>query len=267
MNAATAPDARAAQAERTPRIDADAPLSPDELEARLRAIGAERYHDKHPFHILLHGGRLGRAQVQAWALNRFEYQRCIPLKDAALLARIEDPQLRRVWRQRIVDHDGEREGEGGIARWLRLTDALGLDRELVESGRALLPATRFAVQAYLQFVRERSLLEAIASSLTELFAPAIIGQRVAGMLANYDFVSRDALAYFDSRLQQAPQDADFALDYVKRHAATRAQQESVLAALRFKCDVLWSMLDALHLAYVEPRLVPPGAFHPAQARP
>ncbi|ALN59101.1 coenzyme PQQ biosynthesis protein C [Lysobacter enzymogenes] len=267
MNAATAPDARAAQAERAPRIDADAPLSPDELEARLRAIGAERYHDKHPFHILLHGGRLGRAQVQAWALNRFEYQRCIPLKDAALLARIEDPQLRRVWRQRIVDHDGEREGEGGIARWLRLTDALGLDRELVESGRALLPATRFAVQAYLQFVRERSLLEAIASSLTELFAPAIIGQRVAGMLANYDFVSRDALAYFDSRLQQASQDADFALDYVKRHAATRAQQESVLAALRFKCDVLWSMLDALHLAYVEPRLVPPGAFHPGQARP
>ncbi|ROU07212.1 pyrroloquinoline-quinone synthase PqqC [Lysobacter enzymogenes] len=261
MNAATAP------AERAPRGDADAPLSPDELEARLRAIGAERYHDKHPFHILLHGGRLGRAQVQAWALNRFEYQRCIPLKDAALLARIEDPQLRRVWRQRIVDHDGEREGEGGIARWLRLTDALGLDRELVESGRALLPATRFAVQAYLQFVRERSLLEAIASSLTELFAPAIIGQRVAGMLANYDFVSRDALAYFDSRLQQAPQDADFALDYVKRHAATRAQQESVLAALRFKCDVLWSMLDALHLAYVEPRLVPPGAFQPGRARP
>ncbi|SDZ26298.1 pyrroloquinoline-quinone synthase [Lysobacter sp. yr284] len=266
MNAATAPDAHAVQTARA-RADAGAPLSPDELEARLRAIGAERYHDKHPFHVLLHSGRLGRVQVQAWALNRFEYQRCIPLKDAALLARIEDPQLRRVWRQRIVDHDGEREGDGGIARWLRLTDALGLDRELVESGRALLPATRFAVQAYLQFVRERSLLEAIASSLTELFAPAIIGQRVAGMLAHYDFVSSDALAYFDSRLRQAPQDADFALDYVKRHAATRAQQESALAALRFKCDVLWSMLDALHLAYVEPRLVPPGAFHPAQARP
>ncbi|MGH8080118.1 MAG: hypothetical protein ACREP7_06045, partial [Lysobacter sp.] len=123
------------------------PLSPAELEARLRAIGAERYHDKHPFHALLHGGRLNRGQVQAWALNRFEYQRCIPLKDAALLARIEDPQLRRVWRQRIVDHDGEREGDGGIARWLHLTDALGLDREQVESGRALLPATRFAVQA------------------------------------------------------------------------------------------------------------------------
>ncbi len=239
-----------------------APLSPQALEARLRAIGAERYHDRHPFHVLLHSGRLDRGQVQAWALNRFEYQRCIPLKDAALLARIEDPQLRRVWRQRIVDHDGEREGDGGIARWLRLTDALGLDRDLVQSGRALLPATRFAVQAYIHFVRERSLLEAIASSLTELFAPSIIGQRVAGMLANYDFVSPQALAYFDARLHQAPQDAGFALDYVKRHARSAEQQEAVCAALRFKCDVLWSMLDALHLAYVEPRLVPPGAFRP-----
>lgn len=261
MNAAAASAATAA------RAGSDAPLSPQQLEARLRAIGAERYHDKHPFHVLLHSGRLDRGQVQAWALNRFEYQRCIPLKDAALLARIEDPQLRRVWRQRIVDHDGEREGDGGIARWLRLTDALGLERQLVESGRALLPATRFAVQAYIHFVRERSLLEAIASSLTELFAPTIIGQRVAGMLANYDFVSKDALAYFDSRLHQAPQDADFALDYVKRHALTHEQQDAVQDALRFKCDVLWSMLDALHLAYVEPRLVPPGAFRPREPRP
>lgn len=251
------------------RADTDAarPLSAAELEARLRAIGAERYHDRHPFHALLHGGRLDRGQVQAWALNRYEYQRCIPLKDAALLARIEDPQLRRVWRQRIVDHDGDGPDEGGIARWLRLTDALGLDRELVESGRALLPATRFAAQAYIRFVRERSLLEAIASSLTELFAPTIIGQRVAGMLANYDFVSKQALAYFDSRLHQAPQDANFALDYVLRHARTREQQEAVCAALRFKCDVLWSMLDALHFAYVEQRLPPPGAFLPQACSP
>lgn len=240
-------------------------LSPEQLEARLRAIGAERYHDKHPFHALLHGGKLNRGQVQAWALNRFEYQRCIPLKDAALLARIEDPDLRRIWRQRIVDHDGERAGDGGIARWLHLTDALGLDREFVESGRGLLPATRFAVQAYIHFVRERSLLEAIASSLTELFAPTIITQRISGMLANYDFVSRESLAYFDKRLFQAPQDAHFALDYVKRHAHTPEQQLAVTNALRFKCDVLWSQLDALYLAYVEPGLIPPGAFRPDDA--
>jgi pyrroloquinoline-quinone synthase len=243
----------------------DEVVSPDELEAQLRAIGAERYHDKHPFHALLHGGRLDRGQVQAWALNRYEYQRCIPLKDAAILARMEDPQLRRIWRQRILDHDGEREGEGGIARWLRLTDALGLDRELVESGRALLPATRFAVQAYVHFVREKSLLEAIASSLTELFSPQIISARVSGMLANYDFVSREALAYFANRLDQAPRDADFALDYVKRHARTAEQQEAVRAALRFKCSVLWSQLDALYLAYVSPGLVPPDAFRPEGA--
>ncbi|WP_049622796.1 pyrroloquinoline-quinone synthase PqqC [Frateuria defendens] len=240
-------------------------VGPDELEAQLRAIGAERYHDKHPFHALLHGGRLDRGQVQAWALNRYEYQRCIPLKDAAILARMEDPALRRIWRQRILDHDGEHAGGGGIARWLHLTDALGLDRQLVESGRALLPATRFAVQAYIHFVRERSLLEAIASSLTELFSPQIISQRVAGMLANYDFVSREALAYFDNRLSQAPRDADFALDYVKQYARTPEQQEAVRAALRFKCSVLWSQLDALYLAYVEPGLIPPDAFRPEPA--
>lgn len=263
MNARPAPSPPDPAGART-EVDAARVLSAAELEARLRAIGAERYHDRHPFHALLHGGRLDRGQVQAWALNRYEYQRCIPLKDAALLARIEDPQLRRVWRQRIVDHDGDGPDEGGIARWLRLTDALGLDRELVESGRGLLPTTRFATQAYIQFVRERSLLEAIASSLTELFAPTIIGQRVAGMLANYDFVSKQALAYFDSRLHQAPQDADFALAYVLRHARSREQQDAVCAALRFKCEVLWSMLDALHFAYVEPRLPPPGAFVPAE---
>ncbi|MBN6152419.1 pyrroloquinoline-quinone synthase PqqC [Xanthomonas sp. AmX2] len=240
-------------------------LTPDQLEAELRAIGARLYHDQHPFHALLHGGRLDRGQVQAWALNRYEYQRCIPLKDAAILARMDDPALRRIWRQRIVDHDGSAEGEGGIARWLHLTDALGLDRELVQSGRALLPGTRFAVQAYLHFVREKSLLEAIASSLTELFAPGIIGRRVAGMLQHYDFVSREALAYFEHRLHEAPRDSDFALDYVRRHADTVETQEQVKAALRFKCGVLWSQLDALHFAYVEPGVAWPEAFVPAPA--
>ncbi|MCW0370295.1 pyrroloquinoline-quinone synthase PqqC [Xanthomonas sacchari] len=241
-------------------------LSPDQLEAALRAIGARLYHDQHPFHALLHSGRLNRGQVQAWALNRYEYQRCIPLKDAAILARMDDPALRRIWRQRIVDHDGSADGEGGIARWLHLTDALGLDRDLVQSRRGLLPGTRFAVQAYLHFVREKSLLEAIASSLTELFAPGIIGHRVAGMLQHYDFVSREALAYFEHRLHEAPRDSDFALDYVKRHADTVEKQQLVQDALRFKCGVLWSQLDALHFAYVQPGVAWPDAFVPDAAQ-
>ena len=241
-------------------------MTPDQLEAALRAIGRERYHDRHPFHALLHGGRLDRGQVQAWALNRYYYQSRIPLKDSALMSRAEDPELRRAWRQRVVDHDGEQEGEGGIARWLHLTDALGLDRAAVIDGRGILPATRFAVDAYLRFVRDRTLLEAVASSLTELFAPGIIGNRVAGMLANYDFVSREALAYFDKRLSQAPRDADFALDYVKREARRPDQQQDVMNALLFKCDVLWAQLDALHHAYVEPGNIPPGAFAPEGRR-
>jgi len=237
-------------------------LAPSELEAALRAIGAERYHHRHPFHALLNSGRLDRGQVQAWALNRFYYQHMIPIKDAALIARMEEPALRREWRQRLIDHDGERDGDGGIARWYALTDGLGLDRDYVASARGVLPATRFAVEAYVHFVRERSLLEAIASSLTELFAPTLIADRVKGMLERYPFISKETLVYFDKRLTQAPRDARFALDYVKVHALTPDTQRAVLDALRFKCDVLWAQLDALHHAYVEPRHIPPGAFVP-----
>jgi coenzyme PQQ biosynthesis protein C len=237
-------------------------LTPDELEAALRDIGARRYHRLHPFHALLHGGKCTRGQVQAWALNRYYYQASIPLKDASLIARCDDPALRREWRSRLVDHDGEGADDGGIARWLRLTDGVGLDRNDVISLRGLLQATRFAVDAYVRFVREKTLLEAVASSLTELFSPAIIGERVAGMLANYDFVTRETLAYFDKRPPQAARDSDFALDYVRRFAVTPESQQAVLAALEFKCDVLWAMLDALYHAYVAPKHVPPGAFVP-----
>jgi pyrroloquinoline quinone biosynthesis protein D len=237
-------------------------LSPSELEQRLQRVGGERYHHLHPFHKLLHSGKLDRGQVQAWALNRYYYQSMIPVKDATILARMGDPQLRRVWRQRIVDHDGESANDGGIRRWLALTDVLELDRAYVISTRGVLPATRFAVEAYVHFVRDGSLLEAIASSLTELFAPAIIAERMSGMLAGYPFISKGALAYFDKRLSEAPRDADFALDYVKLNARRPDQQQAVLAALAFKCDVLWAQLDALHHAYVEPGHVPPGAFRP-----
>lgn len=242
------------------------PLDPAGLEKTLRRIGAERYHNLHPFHRLLHGGKLDRDQVRAWALNRYCYQAAIPIKDATVLSRMEDPALRRQWRQRIIDHDGDSEDDGGIRRWLALTDGLGLDRGYVTSMAGALPATRFAVDAYVHFVRDRTLLEAIASSLTEMFSPTIISERVAGMLASYDFVSRDILQYFNKRLTQAPRDADFALDYVKRHALLPDQQRAVLDALVFKCDVLWAQLDALFHAYVEPRHIPPGAFRPDEHR-
>jgi coenzyme PQQ biosynthesis protein C len=240
-------------------------LAPDDLEAQLRRLGAERYHSRHPFHRLMNEGRLSRGQLQAWALNRYYYQSMIPIKDAAILSRMTEPALRRIWRQRILDHDGASEDAGGIARWLALTDGLGLAREEVVSLRGILPATRFAVEAYLHFVRERSLLEAIASSLTELFATEAIGERMQGMLANYPFLTPRVLAYFDKRLTQAPRDAGFALDHVKREARTPEQQRAVIAALEFKCSMLWALLDALHFAYVAPALPPPGAFVPEPA--
>lgn len=248
-------------------------LSPDALEAALRDIGARRYHDRHPFHRLLHGGRCSRGQVQAWALNRYCYQAVIPLKDAALIARCDDPAVRRAWRSRLADHDGGsknqegeggdgRGGEGGLARWLTLTDGLGLAREVVVSQAQALPASRFAALAYLDFVRSRSLLEAIASSLTELFSPAVIGERIDGMLKHYDFVTPETLAYFQARPPQASRDSAFALRYVKAHATTAVLQRQVQDALVFKCEVLWSMLDALYAAYVTPGHIPPGAFVP-----
>jgi coenzyme PQQ biosynthesis protein C len=236
-------------------------MTPDELEAALRQIGAERYHNRHPFHHRLHGGECSRGEVQAWALNRYFYQSQIPIKDATILSRMQDAELRREWRQRIIDHDGERQGDGGIERWLKLTDALGLDRDLVTSTRAILPGTRFAVEAYVHFCAERSMLEAIASSLTELFSPQVIGERVSGMLAHYDFVDRDTLAYFTARPPQAQRDSDFALGYVREQARTPEQQAAVMGALTFKTDVLWTQLDALWLAYVDGR-GPPGTWMP-----
>lgn len=237
-------------------------LSPDAFLDRLRDVGARRYHDRHPFHQRLHSGRCTRGEVQAWALNRYAYQAAIPRKDATLIARLDDPALRRAWRQRLVDHDGGADGEGGIERWLRLCESLGFARADVVAFRGVLPATRFAVGAYVEFVRERPLLEAVASSLTELFSPQVIKTRVAGMLAHYDFVSPESLSYFTARPEQASRDVESALGYVTAHATTPADQEAVVAALEFKCDVLWAMLDALDHAYGEPGQIPPGAFEP-----
>ncbi len=236
------------------------PWPPETFEAQLRAVGPERYHDLHPFHKLLHGGKLNKGQVAAWALNRYCYQEAIPRKDAAFMSRMHDRELRREWIHRIHDHDGVLpEEQGGIERWLKLTDCLGLDRGYVTSMRGALPATRFAVEAYVRFVVEQPLVVAAASSLTELFAPSIHRERISGMLANYDFVNDDVMAYFKRRLSQAPRDATFALEFVKQNARTREMQEACVDAVRFKCDVLWSQLDALQLAYVV-GAPPPGAY-------
>ena len=233
----------------------------DELETALREIGATRYHNLHPFHKLLHGGKLNKGQVQAWALNRYYYQSSIPIKDAVVISRFRDRAIRLEWRHRIEDHDGNVGTEGGIERWLKLTEGLGLDSAYVESAEGILPATRFAVDAYVHFVRDRTPLEAIASSLTELFAPNLHEERISGMLAHYDFINPDIMAYFKRRLEQAPRDAGFALDFVRRHAATPEQREAVCNALIFKTNVLWVQLDALYHAYVGGH-VPPGAFVP-----
>ena len=237
-------------------------FTPDQFEAALRSVGVNRYHNLHPFHKMLHGGKLNKGQVQAWALNRYYYQAIIPQKDTALMSKMTDREMRREWRQRYFDHDGIGDDQGGIERWLVLTEALGLSREYVTSTRGLLPGTRFAVNAYLNFVRDRPLLEGIASSLTELFAPAIHSERIAGMLANYNFVEESMMGYFRKRLTQAPRDVTFALRYVKEHAKTPDTQQAVIDALIFKTEVLWAQLDALYCAYVEPGFVAPGAFKP-----
>ena len=232
-----------------------------EFEARLRAIGAARYHDKHPFHALLHGGKCSPAQVRAWVINRYYYQSRIPLKDAALMSRCEDPALRRAWRSRIEDHDGGVEEGGGIRRWLKLAEAVGLDPAYVQSAEGVLPATKFAVDAYVRFVREKSLLEAIASSLTELFAANIHAERIEGLLKHYDFANEQSLGYFKSRLREAPKDVAFGLSWVLDNADTLEKQNAAAGALTFKTDVLWSQLDALHSAYVEPGRIPPGGWN------
>jgi len=238
-------------------------LSEAAFVAGFTAIGDERYHHQHPFHLLMHEGKLTRGQLQAWALNRYYYQEHIPIKDAAILARSEDPAFRLAWRKRLLDHDGDGAQPGGIEKWLKLVEATGLAREQAIRSIGILPATRFAVDAYVQLVSTRSHLEAVASSLTELFSHRLIALRMDRMRLHYPWLV-PALDYFEGRLRQAPEDAEFALAYCVQHARTREQQDLAHAALRAKCDILWAQLDALYFAYVNPGWPPPGAFQPAK---
>ena len=244
---------------RTVEESAERLLSFDELRAQLRAVGEERYHHKHPFHLLMHEGRLSREQLQAWALNRYYYQSIIPIKDAIILSRGTDPEFRRAWRKRVIDHDGDAASEGGIKRWLKLAEATGLDPAQVRAGTGILPATRFAVNEYLNIVRTRSLLETVASSLTELFSRDLISLRMEKLRQHYPWLS-GGVDYFEARVTQAPEDAHYAVNYVYENAKTRGQQELAIQALRDKCDILWAQLDALYFAYVQPGWPPPGAF-------
>jgi pyrroloquinoline-quinone synthase len=239
---------------RSPRDDARAPWAPEELERQLRAVGAARYHNNHPFNQRMHRGELSRAELQLWVANRYCYQQAIPIKDAAILSNCPEQAVRRAWIQRIIDHDGREGSEGGLEAWLRLAEAMGVARNVVLSEAWVLPGVRLAVDAYVQFCRTRPWLEAVAASLTELFAPTIVSERLSAILTHYAWIEPEGLQYFRNRLTQAPRDAEYALGLVLERCVTREWQDRAVAALNFKCDVLWSLLDA-----VEQGAIPGGA--------
>ena len=231
------------------------PWTEDEFVAALRARGAT-YHDLHPFHVRMNDGALTREELQRWVANRFYYQMNIPIKDAAVLSNCPEVDVRRVWLQRILDHDGTEPGSGGIESWLRLGEALGVDREEIQSERLVLPGVRYSVDAYVTFARTRPWIEAVAASLTELFGPGAIRVRLAALERHYPWIDPAGLEYFRSRLIQAPRDADYALGLVVERCRTRAQQHLAVAALAFKCDLLWAQIEAIDRGDTRPQARP-----------
>lgn len=245
-----------------------APLPRDEFIAWLRREGEARYHDRHPYHLRMHAGELTAVQLQEWVLNRYYYQTRIPIKDALIVSKSEDPAFRRLWLRRVVDHDGASEGEGGLEQWLRLAHGVGLERAEVQSCRRVLPGVRFACDAYVTLVRERSLLEAVASSLTEFFAPDLMSERISAWERHYPWVDPDTLAYFRGRVKRARRDSEEAVEYVVTHARTLDLQQRCVEALIAKTQILWHLLDATYAAYIEPGWGAPGrgAPQPKQER-
>jgi pyrroloquinoline-quinone synthase len=229
-----------------------APWLPEEFEQRLRAK-EKYYHIHHPFHQLMNSGKLDRSEIQGWVANRFYYQISIPIKDAAILANCPEREARRHWLSRIIDHDGTKSEEGGIEAWLQLGEAVGLTREELWSQAQVLPGVRFAVEAYVNFARQAGWQEAACSSLTELFAPTIHEQRLNKWPEYYPWIEPQGYAYFRKRLSEARRDVDYGLAITLEYFKTRNQQERALAILQFKLDVLWSMLDAMWIAYIEKR--------------
>jgi pyrroloquinoline-quinone synthase len=227
------------------------PLAPDDLAAALRALSGS-YYANHPFHSLMHEGRLTRRQLQGWVANRLAYQRAIPRKDAAIISNCPDPDVRREWLQRIIDHDGTEPGTGGIEMWIRLGEALGVLRAEMEDERHVLPGVRFAAEAYVTFCKTKPWIDGVASSLTELFAPDLMRQRIAAFPQHYPWVRPEALDYFRSRLTQAPRDSQQGLRLVLTHCTTIETQRRAFEALAFKLELLWVMIDTIHHAYLEP---------------
>jgi pyrroloquinoline-quinone synthase len=227
------------------------PWTADELVERLREQGT-RYHNLHPFHVRMDAGELTRDELRRWVANRFYYQRCIPLKDAAILANCPEVEVRRAWIQRIIDHDGTADRAGGIESWLTLGEALGVPRAEMESERRVLPAVRYAVDAYVNFARQRPWIEAVASSLTELFGPAAIRVRLEALERRYPWIDPAGLEYFRARLVKAPRDAQYALDLTVERCRTPEQQDAAVAALRFKTEMLWCQLDAIDRGDTQP---------------
>ena len=225
-----------------------APWSRSEFEAQLRDRGAG-YHIHHPFNVKMNEGLLREDQIRGWVANRFYYQVNIPQKDGAIIANCPDRETRRKWVRRILDHDGWEDNEGGIEAWVRLGEAVGIDRQALWSQRHVVPGVRFAVDAYVNFARRVPWQEAVCSSLTEMFAPKIHKDRLANWPIHYGWIDPEGLQYFRSRISLAERDVEHGLQVTLDHFTTRAQQERALEILQFKLDVLWSMLDAIEKAY------------------
>jgi pyrroloquinoline-quinone synthase len=228
------------------------PSSESQFLDRLRNEGARRYHDEHPFHRRMHTGALTRADLQRWVANRYYYQTRIPIKDALIVAKSDDPAFRRMWIRRIHDHDGTDTDEGGLVRWQRLGDAVALDRAALIACADVLPGVRFACDAYVHFVRDASLVEAVASSLTEFFAPDLMVKRIAAWEQHYPWVERSGLDYFRSRVTQGRRDSEQAIAFVLAHAQTAELQERCVAALVRKTEILWHLLDSVQMAGAAP---------------
>jgi pyrroloquinoline-quinone synthase len=233
-----------------PIPDLERPLPPEQLADALRAFSTS-YYANHPFHQLMHEGRLSPRQLQGWVANRLAYQRAIPRKDAAIISNCPDPAVRRQWLQRIIDHDGLEPGTGGIELWIRLGEALGVPREEMEDERHVLPGVRFAAEAYVTFCKTSPWIDAVASSLTELFAPDLMRKRIAAFPEHYPWIRSEALDYFRSRLVQAPRDSQQGIRLVQEHCRTIETQQRAFQALAFKLEMLWVMIDTIHHAYLD----------------